>query len=108
MRRGMYRPVSSSSQAATSSDRNIVVVSFFRVLSDMFLNGLHFDLPPFRGGHAGAICVASHQMARRRPVGNEDHPLRHFPFDAFEGDFAVLGAHTNITSGLNANLFHVL
>src|SRR4029079_13287909 len=117
--RGMNRPASIISQAdtfcgASGTARRIHVLLLSRTVSFMAISfrktnhlicsianrrspdrpiaasdRFHLNLPPLGCRHAGAVGVAAHEVASRRPVRNKNHSLRHLAFDTLERDFPV-------------------
>src|SRR5512147_152036 len=48
---------------------------YYRPREGMRLEGNHFHFPPFRGRHSRPTRVPAHELARRRPVGDKNHPF---------------------------------
>jgi hypothetical protein len=109
MRRGMYRPASIISHAATAcfsapaSDMRGLWCSLVSVLCDW----LNFNFPALGCGHSGSISVSAHEMARGRSIRHKDHTFGHLAFDASEGRLTILGSDQDISTRLNPDRFHV-
>src|SRR5580692_4296933 len=68
----------------------------------------HVDFPTFGGWHPGSIRVLSHEPARRRSIGHEDHALGNLTLFALEQGLPGVRTHPHRFAGSNADFLHVL
>src|SRR5918996_3311234 len=114
MRRGMYRPDSIISQAATvlsdarSSEIRRTGSTAPASQSSGSCDWFEFNFPSLGRGHPGPIGIAPHEVARRWPVWHEDHTLWDLAFDAAKGRLAVLRSDPDTAARLNTDGLHVV
>src|SRR5437867_2755265 len=109
MRRGIYRPLSIISHAASVwSPASGIAIEMARSRVSELCDWLNFDFPALRCGHSGSVGVPAHQTTRRRAIRYEDHPFRDLAFDAPEGCLTKFRSNSHIGARPDTNRFHII